>query len=60
VSETQAIEGIRKEFSDSITNLVPHNKALREELTKVKEDLQWAIDEINELEKEAMEEETEG
>jgi integrase len=50
VSETQAIEGIRKEFSDSIANLVLENKALRDRLVKVEEDLKWAIDEIENLE----------
>ena len=50
VSETEAIEGIRKEFSDSIANLVLENKALRDRLVKVEEDLKWAIDEIENLE----------
>jgi integrase len=50
VRETQAIEGIRKEFSDSIANLVLENKALRDRLVKVEEDLKWAIDEIENLE----------
>jgi septal ring factor EnvC (AmiA/AmiB activator) len=57
VTETQAVEGIRKEFSDSIASLVMDNKALKEDLAKVKEDLKWAIDEINAMEKEATEDE---
>jgi hypothetical protein len=50
VSETQAIEGMRKEFSDSIANLVLENKALEDRLGKVEEGLKWAVDEIENLE----------
>lgn len=57
VSESQAVEDIKKEFSNSISSIVLENKALRERLAKVEEDLKWAIDEINQLEKEATEEE---
>ncbi|MGA2310380.1 MAG: hypothetical protein ABSG57_12650 [Candidatus Bathyarchaeia archaeon] len=48
--KARAIEGIRKEFSDSIANLVLEDKTLRERLVKVEEDLKWAIDEIENLE----------
>jgi len=57
VNETQAVESIRKEFSDSIATLVIENKALRERLVKVEEDLKWAINEVNDLEEEATKEE---
>jgi septal ring factor EnvC (AmiA/AmiB activator) len=56
------VESIRKEFSDSIANLVIENKSLREKLTEldarlkeVEKDLAYAKQEAEELEEEIPE-----
>jgi predicted HNH restriction endonuclease len=47
VSEAAAVEDIRKEFSDSVADLVMENKALKDTVAKLKDDLEWTIKEID-------------
>jgi hypothetical protein len=53
ISETEALEGICKEFSDSTANLVMENRALKEKQARMEENLTWRVDEITELGRDA-------
>jgi septal ring factor EnvC (AmiA/AmiB activator) len=49
VSETQAVEDMRKEFGGSIANLVMENREVQKKIEQLEKDLKYAIEECEEL-----------